>query len=205
MSRVFIADDHPIIQAAIEALLRDAGHHVVGRSSTGAETLEMLPGSNADILLLDVQMPGGSGIDTLRQMRERGDERSVILLTANAADETIRQALALRVSGLLLKTSNPTLVLEAIKAVETGRLWVDPELQERAAELSSGRSGRRPLSERERTLIGLVRKGLKNREIAERLSTTEGTIKAYLHAIFDKVGVENRTELAMKAAEIIGD
>ena len=62
MSRIFIADDHPIVQEALEGILRQAGHQIVGRSSTGAETLEMLPGSQADILLLDVQMPGGSGI-----------------------------------------------------------------------------------------------------------------------------------------------
>jgi len=70
--------------------------------------------------------------------------------------------------------------------------------------LTSKRGGRRALSQREIKLIGLVREGLKNREIAEQLNTTEGTIKAYLHAIFDKVGVENRTELATKAADIIG-
>jgi len=204
MSRVFIADDHPIIQAAIGTLLTSAGHDVVGKSASGAETLERLESSDADILILDMQMPGGSGIETLRQLRARRDERIVLILTAAIADETIRQAIDLQVSGILLKTSDPSLLIEALAAAGGGKPWIDPALTDRVSALTSKRGGRRALSQREINLITLVREGLKNREIAERLNTTEGTIKAYLHAIFDKVGVENRTELATKAAEIIG-
>ena len=204
MSRIFIADDHPIIQAAIGTLLKSAGHDVVGKSASGAETLERLETSDADILILDMQMPGGSGIETLRQLRARGDRRIVLVLTASIADETIRQALDLQVSGILLKTSDPSLLIDALRAAGSGKPWIDPALMERVNALTSKRGGRRALSQREIKLITLVREGLKNREIAEQLNTTEGTIKAYLHAIFDKVGVENRTELATKAAEIIG-
>ena len=204
MSRIFLADDHPMIQAALGSLLRGGGHEMVGSATSGAETLEQIARSDADLLVLDVQMPGGSGIQVLTEMRARGDERPVVLLTAAIGDETIRSALSLGVSGIVLKTSDPSLLIDAIDAVGSGEIWIDPQLQERVAALS-GRGGlRRPLSERERELIQLVRSGLKNREIAARLNTTEGTIKAYLHALFDKVGVENRTELAMKAGEIIG-
>lgn len=204
MSRVFIADDHPIIQAAIGTLLTCAGHTIVGKSASGAETLDMLDSSDAEILILDMQMPGGSGIETLRALRARGDRRLVVVLTASIADETMREAIDLRVSGILLKTSDPSLLIDALAAAENGKRWIDAALTDRFNALTSTRGRRRQLSQREITLIGLVREGLKNREIAERLNTTEGTIKAYLHAIFDKVGVENRTELATKAAEIIG-
>lgn len=204
MSRIFIADDHPMIQAAIEGLLRGGGHEVVGRASSGADTLELFPQSSADVLVLDVQMPGGSGIDVLHGLRSRGDRRPVVLLTASIADETIRNVVALGVGGILLKTSDPSLLIEAIEAATAGNTWVDPAIKDRVSAVSKTGGTRRALSDRERTLIRLVREGLKNREIAERLNTTEGTVKAYLHAIFDKVGVENRTELAMKAAEIIG-
>jgi len=204
MSRIFIADDHPMIQAAIEGLLRGGGHQVVGRASSGAETLDVFPQSDADILVLDVQMPGGSGIDVLSGLRARADRRPVVLLTASIADETIRNAVALGVSGILLKTSDPSLLIDAIGAATAGGTWIDPAIKDRVSAVSGKGGTRRALSERERTLIRLVREGLKNREIAERLNTTEGTVKAYLHGIFDKVGVESRTELAMKAAEIIG-
>lgn len=203
MSRIFLADDHPMIQAALNSLLRGGGHEMVGCATSGAEALDQIAQSDADLLVLDVQMPGGSGLHVLGELRARGDTRPVILLTAAIGDETIRSALALGVNGIILKTSDPSLLIEAIEAVSKGETWIDELLQERVSALS-GSAQRRALSNRERELIRLVRQGLKNREIAGRLKTTEGTVKAYLHAIFDKVGVENRTELAMKAPEIIG-
>jgi two-component system, NarL family, nitrate/nitrite response regulator NarL len=203
MSRIFLADDHPMIQSALEALLRGGGHEIVGFATSGAEAIERIPDSTAEVLVLDVQMPGGSGIQVLNALRARDDKRPVVLLTAAIADETLRSALSLEVSGIVLKTSDPGLLIKAIDAVGRGERWIDEALKDRVAGISA--AGRqRALSARERELIQLVRQGLKNRDIAERLNTTEGTVKAYLHAIFDKVGVENRTELAMKAPDIIG-
>jgi two-component system nitrate/nitrite response regulator NarP len=204
MTRIFLADDHPMIQAALSSLLRGGGHEMVGCATSGAEALEQIAQSDADVLVLDVQMPGGSGIHVLSELRARGDARPVVLLTAAIADEAIRSALSLGASAIVLKTSDPSLLIDAIDAVSRGESWMDALLQDRVAALAERTGHRRALSERERELIGLVRQGLKNREIAARLGTTEGTVKAYLHALFDKVGVENRTELAMKAPEIIG-
>lgn len=204
MSRIFLADDHPMIQAALDSLLRGGGHEMVGCATSGAEALDQIAHSDADVLVLDVQMPGGSGLHVLTELRGCGDARPVILLTAAIGDEPLRSALALGVDGIVLKTSDPSLLIEAIDAVSKGKTWIDNELQERVSALSEKGAPRRALTERERQLIRLVRQGLRNRDIADRLSTTEGTIKAYLHAIFDKVGVENRTELAMRAPEIIG-
>lgn len=204
MSRIFVADDHPMIQAALNSLLRGGGHEMVGCATSGAEALEQIAQSDADVLVLDVQMPAGSGLHVLSELRGRGDERAVVLLTAAIGDETIRSALALGVSGIVLKTSDPSLLIDAIDTVSKGGTWIDEHLQDRVAALNDRGAPRRSLTDRERELIRLVRQGLKNRDIADRLSTTEGTVKAYLHAIFDKVGVENRTELAMKAPELIG-
>jgi two-component system nitrate/nitrite response regulator NarP len=204
MSRIFLADDHPMIQAALDALLRGGGHEMVGCATSGAEALEQITHSDADVLVLDVQMPGGSGLHVLSELRGRGDARPVVLLTAAIGDEMIRSALSLGVSGIVLKTSDPSLLIEAIDAVGRGETWIDGLLQDRVAAVAERAGHRRALSDRERELIRLVREGLKNREIAARLGTTEGTVKAYLHALFDKVGVENRTELAMKAPEIVG-
>lgn len=203
MSRIFLADDHPMIQSALDALLRGGGHEIVGFATSGAEAIEGITGSTAEVLVLDVQMPGGSGTHVLSELRASNDSRPVLLLTATIADETLRSALALGVNGIVLKTSDPSLLIEAVGAVAKGERWIDPALRDRVAAVAEG--GRhRSLSDRERELIGLVRQGLRNREIAERLGTTEGTVKAYLHALFDKVGVESRTELAMRGADIIG-
>src|SRR5206468_10352873 len=101
-------------------------------------------------------------------------------------------------------SSDPVLLMDAIDQAGKGETWIDDALKERVAAAAAQGRAKRPLSERERLLIDLVRKGLKNRDIAVRMDTTEGTVKAYLHALFDKLGVENRTELAMKADQIIG-
>jgi len=205
MTKIFLADDHPMVQTALESLLRRRGEEIVGCATSGADALEEIASSDADVIILDVQMPGGSGIDVLSGMRKRGDNRPAMLLTAAISDETISKALALGVSGMVLKSTDPKMLIDAIDVVSKGGTWIDKALRDRVAAASSkAASPRRVLTDRQRELVSLVQQGLKNREIAERLKTTEGTVKAYLHAIFDKVGVENRTELAMKADQIIG-
>jgi len=104
----------------------------------------------------------------------------------------------------VLKTSDPALLLECIEKVRKGESWVDPEIEERT-HIAKERASRAPsLTPRERELVELVRQGLRNRDIASQLGVTEGTVKVYLHAIFDKLGVDNRTELAMRAADLLG-
>jgi two-component system nitrate/nitrite response regulator NarP len=202
--RVFIADDHPMIQAAVESLLRSGGQEVVGTATSGEEALERLADCDADVVVLDIQMPGGSGLHVARTMRERGDRRPIVLLTAAIGDPALREAVSLDVKGFLLKSSDPVLLIECIDEVCRGGSWVDPRLKERLVAVSAAPGSRRPLTERERELVHLVRQGLKNREIAERMNTTEGTVKAYLNALYDKLGIDNRTELALQASEIIG-
>ncbi|HEU5481947.1 MAG TPA: response regulator transcription factor [Sphingomicrobium sp.] len=106
----------------------------------------------------------------------------------------------MEVDGALLKTSDPALLLDCLDSVALGEEWIDPQLQQRVKPAEkSQRSGL--LSPRERELVRLVRQGLRNRDIAEKLGITEGTVKVYLHSIFEKTGVANRTELAIRAEE----
>ena len=194
-----------MVQTALESLLRGRGEEIVGCATSGAEALDEIAESDADVIVLDVQMPGGSGIDVLSGMRTRSDIRPVVLLTAAIGDEAIGKALQLGVSGIVLKSTDPRMLIDAIDVVSKGGTWIDKALRDLVAAVSAKPPPpRRVLTDRQRELVSLVQQGLKNREIAQRLNTTEGTIKAYLHAIFDKVGVENRTELAMKADQIIG-
>ena len=202
MTKIFLADDHPMIQAALETLLRDDGQQIVGTATNGADALVGIAGSDADVIVLDIQMPGGSGLHVLGELRSRNDPRPVILLTAAISDDAIRKAIALGVRGVVLKTGDPALLIEALAAVTEGGTWFDPQVRA-TIDAAPDQRGGRPLSLRELKLIELVRQGLKNRDIARRLNTTEGTVKAYLHALFDKLGVENRTGLAMKATAIL--
>jgi two-component system nitrate/nitrite response regulator NarP len=202
MTRVLLADDHPMIQAAVEALLRGSDYKLVGTAGTGAEALDAIAEENPEIVVLDVQMPEGSGLDVLRNMRSNGDHRPVILLTASIDEAGFGEALALKVDGALLKTSDPALLLDCLDSVRSGEEWIDPHLQQQASDARASAPGRGvSLSPRERELVQLVRQGLRNRDIAEKLGITEGTVKVYLHSVFEKTGVANRTELAIRAAE----
>ena len=201
--RILLADDHPMIRAAIEVLLRDTGYEVVGMAGTGEAALDEIERLRPDILLLDIQMPGGSGLEVLRQLRADKSPVGVILLTAGVDDSALLEAKALKVRGIVLKNSDPAYLLECLDSVSAGRMWIDPELAKRSRKLSSTANHASMLAPRERQLIAFVRKGLRNREIGEQLGVTEGTVKAYLHAIYEKLGVGNRTELAIRADEFL--
>jgi two-component system nitrate/nitrite response regulator NarP len=204
MTRVLLADDHPMIGAALDVLLRGTDYELAGRARSGADALAQVNRVKPNLLLLDVNMPDGSGIDVLRQLRERRRAPAVVLLTAGMDDQQLLAADKLAPDGIVLKTSDPALLLECMEDVRNGKQWVDPEIAERTR-LAKERAARAPsLTPRERELIELVRRGLRNRDIASQLGVTEGTVKVYLHAIFDKLGVDNRTELAMRAPELLG-
>ena len=203
MTRILLADDHPMIQAAVAAVLRGSDYRLVAKAGSGSEALKALAEHDPEIVLLDIQMPEGNGLDVLRQMRSDGDDRLVVLLTASIDDAGFAEALSLEVDGVLLKTSDPALLIDCLDSVRAGDEWIDPQLKRQPTASGAARD-KSLLSPRETELVGLVRQGLRNRDIAERLGITEGTVKAYLHTVFDKTGVANRTELAIRAAEWVG-
>lgn len=204
MTRVLLADDHPMIGAALDMLLRGTDYELVGRARSGSDALSKIRQLKPDILLLDVNMPDGSGIDVLRRLEKGNGRPAVILLTAGMDDPQLLAADDLKPDGIVLKTSDPALLLECLEAVRKGQRWVDPEVAERTGHALDRAASAPSLSPRERELVELVRKGLRNRDIAAQLGVTEGTVKVYLHAIFEKVGVDNRTELALRAPDLIG-
>lgn len=207
MTRILVADDHPMIRTALEVLFRGTDYEIAGTAGTGEETLAELERVEPEILLLDLQMPGGSGMEVLRRVRSGENGLRVILLTAGMDDSSLMEAKSLGVQGMVLKNSDPAYLLDCLDRVRGGGHWIDPELDERARELSDalGGSSRPTLAPRERELIRYVRQGLRNREIAQELAVTEGTVKVYLHGIFEKLGVSSRTELAIRADEFLAE
>ena len=131
MTRILLSDDHPMIASALDMLLRGTDYEIVGRARNGTETLDLLDRHKPDILLLDVNMPGKSGIDVLRKLRRDRKPQSVILLTAGMDDSQLMGAAELEPNGIVLKTSDPALLLECMDNVRDGRRWVDPEVEER--------------------------------------------------------------------------
>ena len=205
MSRILLADDHPMIRTAIEALLRDSDYDIVGMAGSGAAALREVERLRPDILLLDLNMPDGDGMDVLRRLRAGKKPIAIVLLTAAIDDSQLIEAKDLKVEGMVLKNSDPAFLLDCLDWVRHGRQWTDPDLAKRLKRLAGSRNGgrRTAMTPRERQIVGFIRKGLRNREIAEQLGVTEGTVKVYLHAIFDKVGVTSRTELAIRADELL--
>jgi len=203
VTRVLLVDDHPMIGAALEMLLRGSNYELLGRARSAAEANREVSRRKPDLILLDVNLPDGSGLDVLRRLSRARARPRVILLTAGMDESQLLTAADLNPEGMVLKTSDPGLLTECMDAVASGSRWVDPEIADRTRRAQERHDSTPPLTRRERELIELVRQGLRNRDIATELGVTEGTVKVYLHAIFDKLQVENRTELALRAAELI--
>ena len=203
MTRVLLVDDHPMIGAALQMLLRDSDYELLDRARTAAEATKQIARLKPDLLLLDVHLPDSSGLDVLRRLKSGRLRPKVILLTAGMDESQLLTAAELKPEGMVLKTSDPGLLIGCMDAVVAGQRWVDPEIAERTRHAEDRAASAPPLTRRERELIELVRQGLRNRDIAAELGVTEGTVKVYLHAIFDKLHVDDRTELALKAAELI--
>lgn len=204
MKRILVADDHPIMLSGIEAVLRNTAYQVVAVVPDGDSVLDAISRAEPDILILDVKMPGMSGVDILGALRRAGDLRPVVLLTADLSDRALLDAVELGVNGIIMKEGAPGLLTACLDHIVNGRRWIDREVMERAVNLKlkgSERSGLAKLSNRERQISWLVAQGRRNREIAAELGITEGTVKVRLHKIYEKLGVGSRTELAILTME----
>lgn len=199
MTRILIADDHPFFRLGVEAVLQMGGHDVVAMTDDGDATLETIKREDPEIVLLDVRMPGRDGISTLQALRESGDDRPVIILTVEMDDDQLLAAIKARVNGIVFKHYGEDSLLKAIEAVKNGQRYVEAELFDKAIRHASVVTSPTPLAvltPKEHDVAQQVVRGLRNREIAARLTTTEGTVKVYLHNIYTKLGISNRTELA---------
>lgn len=207
MKRIVIADDHPIIIEGLSQLFkRQSEFELVAAVSDGEKALEAVRAHKPDIIVLDVQMPKKDGLSVMREMIREGSSTRVVLLTATLDDEGVLEAVDLGVWGLVLKESAATQLIDALRRVSMGLRAVDPTLVSSAASRSlTRREAKREieslLSPRETDVVRMVAKGLRNKEIADKLSITEGTVKSYLHSIYEKLGVKGRVELTLLAQE----
>ncbi len=200
MKRILIADDHPIFLEGLSGLLEGSGYEVVARCSTGAEVLKLLEWEPPDLLLLDVNMPPPNGLEILRSVREGQMSVKIVLLTSSLDDVQTMEAIELGVDGLVLKESAPRQLVQCFHAVRDGDQWFDPQIARRVLDASlSKRAPLAPsansLTNRELQVTRLVAAGLRNKEIGGELRIGEGTVKMYLHSIYEKTGVASRVEL----------
>lgn len=210
MTRILLADDHAIMMTGVEAILRDSPFEVVAKATRGDAVLDLVATARPDVLVLDVRMPERSGIDILRVLRNRGDRRPVVLLTASLGNASLVEALFLGVNGIVTKQNAQEGLIACLHQVTGGGRWIDPALMDRAldatfAPAGGSQAGIDRLSSRETAIGRLVARGLRNKDIAGELGMTEGTVKVYLHRIYEKLGIGNRTELAMRMQSLSDD
>jgi two-component system, NarL family, nitrate/nitrite response regulator NarL len=199
--RLLIADDHPLVLNGLETLLTRANHSVVARVAAGDDALRQIDQLKPEMAILDINMPGLTGIQIARILSTRGDPTPVILLMGSLDDNVLVEAIKIGVRGMLLKESPPELLLRCIDIVGAGGSWHDREAMTRAlAAMARKEDG--GLTPREREIGKLVGTGKRNLEIARVLGMSEGTVKAHLRNVFEKLGVSNRAELALRARDL---
>jgi two-component system nitrate/nitrite response regulator NarL len=208
--RILIADDHAIFRDGLRKLLEsEPEFEVVGDATNGEETLQLVAQLLPDILLLDISMPGMSGLQVIENLRKNKSISSsvrTILLTASVDKSEMVQALIYGVHGIVAKHVASQMLFKAIRGVMAGDLWVTREIVSELIQALRLRQGPvqgtariYDLTPRERAIIRAVVDGQVNKDIAATFNISEYTVKHHLTRIFDKLGVSNRVELAMFA------
>lgn len=204
MIPVLIADDHAFIRVGVEAVLRSTDYRIVAAVGSGADVPGAVAAHDPAVCVLDVSMPGGGGIAALRALRASGDRRPVILLTARIEDGQLLDAVDAGVNGIVGKEGAEETLATALDTVLAGKTAIGPEFMDRVALERERRKVPSPfakLTPREKTIVSCIARGYRNRDIAAELGITEGTVKVYLHALYQKLDIDNRTELAVLALD----
>jgi two-component system, NarL family, response regulator len=194
--RILIVDDHPVVVAGLASMLgTQAGMAVAGSASSGEEALELLRTTTADVVLLDLRMPGMNGIDTLHALRRSKANTRAIILTSFETDEDIYRAVQAGAQGYLLKDSRQAEMVEAIRAVHSGKRYFPRDIAARLAE----RMMRTELTPREVEVLKMLARGLTNKEIGSALKISGNTVRNHVNSIIEKLEVSDRTEAATTA------
>jgi DNA-binding NarL/FixJ family response regulator len=202
-----IADDHPLIIDALQSLFeKEKDFNIMACCTDGEQALKAVRKHRPDILVLDVRLPGKDGLSVLRDLKTEKVETKVVLLTAELAEHELAEAVRLGARGLILKQLAPRLLVQCIRQVHAGELWLEKRSVTTALEkVLQAETGRREaaqvLTPRERQIVSHVAAGLRNAEIGKRLFISEGTVKMHLHSIYQKLNLDSRVGLARYAQE----
>jgi two-component system response regulator DevR len=200
-TRVLLCDDHEVVREGLRVLIaRQEGMSVVGEAGTVAEAVEGAARSKPDVVIMDVRLPDGSGVEACRAIRETRPETKVIMLTSYADDDALFASIIAGASGYLLKQTRGQAVVDAITVVAAGGSLLDPDVTGKVLERVRQSRDEDPalasLTEQERKVLAGLAEGHTNREIGEKLFLSEKTVKNYVSRILDKLGLSRRAEAA---------
>jgi DNA-binding NarL/FixJ family response regulator len=202
--RVLIVDDHEIVREGLRMLFRDEPDvEVVAEARSGEEAIEAAMTYKPDVVLMDLVMPKGGGVEATRRVRALLPQTQVLVLSSFAGDDQVQEALRAGAIGYMLKDVSRHELVRAIRSVREGRPALHPEAQRHLLRgvSADGGSGGPELTTREREVLRLLARGRSNRAIAAELFLSEGTIKGYVSVILSKLQVEDRTQAALWAVK----
>ena len=201
--RVMLVDDHDVVRAGLAALLARAPEfEIVGEAGSVREAIQAVDALAPNLVIMDVKMPDGSGIEACRDIRSEHPDTRVVMLTSFADDEAVLSAIIAGASGYLLKQSRSQELVANLRAVARGDSLLDPSITERVLERvrRTAASGEQDelshLTPQERRILALVADGKTNKEIAAEIFLSDKTVKNYVSSILDKLGLERRTQAA---------
>lgn len=205
--KVFLVDDHEVVRRGVAALLDgEEDMKVVGEAGTAEQALARIPAASPDVAVLDVRLPGGSGVSVCREIRSDRPEIACLMLTSFADDEALFEAVMAGAAGYVLKQIHGADLVGAVRTVAAGGSLLDPGSTGRVMErLRSNPPRPDPLSElspQERQILDLIGEGLTNRQIGERLYLAEKTVKNYVSSLLSKLDLKRRTQAAVLVAEL---
>jgi DNA-binding NarL/FixJ family response regulator len=205
---ILIVDDHEVVRLGLKALLeRHPQFEVVGEAGTAKEAIEQVARLHPDVVLMDIRLPGSSGIEACEEITHNFPGTKVVMLTSYAEDEMLFSAIRAGASGYILKQIGAEDLIRALESVGRGEAPLDPAVTQRVfqevrrAVKDEEASAFANLSQQERHVLMLVSEGRTNREIAKALFLGEGTVRNYVSSILSKLGVSNRAEAAAYAVE----
>ncbi len=208
MIKILLVDDHLLVRQGIKKILElEEDFQVVGEAANGEEALQILNEQNPDIVLLDINMPGLNGIETLKQIKAKNEGQKVIMLTFHEEREYLVETINLGAEGYILKDAESSSLVRGIRDVNKGGSYVHPSI---AGELVKDQKQDKPeenqemealkrLTRREKEVLKLISQGMNNREIANTLFISEKTVKNHVSNIFKKIHVNDRTQAAIFA------
>jgi len=205
--RVLLVEDHIVVRQGIKALLSDEKDlEIVGEADNGREALALVEKLHPDVVLMDISMPGLNGVEATHQICQRYDDVKVVILSMYASEEYVFQVLRAGASGYVLKQSDSSEVLTAIRAALAGGSFLSPPISRAViddyihrAEVRGQGDDLDPLTSREREVLQLLAEGFSNKEIAQQLNISVKTVESHRSNMMSKLGVSNKTELVKYA------